>query len=35
MTKPPPGFTDYIVADIGLAEFSRKELSWPRPKCPA
>jgi adenosylhomocysteinase len=25
--KAPAGFNDYIVADIGLADFGRKELS--------
>ncbi|MHC2165260.1 S-adenosylhomocysteine hydrolase [Bradyrhizobium ottawaense] len=30
-----PGFTDYIVKDISLADFGRKELSRsPRPRCP-
>jgi hypothetical protein len=27
--------SDYIVADIGLADFGRKEISSPRPRCRA
>ena len=30
-----PAFTDYVVKDISLAEFGRKEIRWPRPKCRA
>lgn len=26
---------DYIVADIGLADYGRKELILPKPKCRA
>ena len=26
---------DYVVKDIGLAEFGRKEISSPRPRCRA
>ncbi len=33
-TKPPAGFTDYIVADIGLADFGRKELSLAETEMP-
>src|ERR1700741_2751133 len=32
--KAPAGFTDYIVADIGLAEFGRKELSLAETEMP-
>ena len=29
-------FTDYVVKDIGLAGWGRKEIStWPRPRCRA
>jgi len=28
-----PAFTDYVVKDISLAEFGRKESRWPRPRC--
>ena len=31
----PAATADYIVKDIGLAEFGRKEISSPRPRCPA
>ena len=34
MTKAPAGFTDYIVADIGLADFGRKELSLAETEMP-
>src|SRR3979409_2325000 len=36
MTATPkkPAFTDYIVADIGLAEFGRKELSLAETEMP-
>ena len=33
--RKKPAFTDYIVKDIGLADFGRKESRSPRPKCPA
>ena len=26
---------DYKVADIGLADFGRKEIRWPSTRCPA
>ena len=32
--KAPAGFTDYIVADIGLADFGRKELSLAETEMP-
>src|ERR1700752_468805 len=32
--KAPAGFNDYIVADIGLAEFGRKELSLAETEMP-
>jgi S-adenosylhomocysteine hydrolase len=28
-------FKDYVVKDIGLADWGRKEISWPRPRCRA
>ncbi len=28
------GRVPYKVADLNLAEFGRKELGWPRAKCP-
>src|ERR1700710_934237 len=33
-TAKKPAFTDYIVADIGLAEFGRKEISLAEPEMP-
>ena len=27
--------TDYVVADMSLAAWGRKELTSPKPKCPA
>ena len=34
--KTAKAAADYIVKDIGLAEFGRKEISpSPRPRCPA
>ena len=33
-TAKKPAFTDYIVADIGLAEFGRKELSIAETEMP-
>src|ERR1700712_54261 len=33
-TAKKPAFTDYIVADIGLAEFGRKELSLAETEMP-
>ena len=33
-TAPKPGFTDYIVKDISLAEFGRKELSLAETEMP-
>ena len=28
-------FTDYKVADMSLADWGRKEIASPRPRCPA
>ena len=33
-TAKKPAFTDYIVADIGLAEFGRKEISLAETEMP-
>ncbi len=33
-TAPKPGFTDYIVKDISLADFGRKEISLAETEMP-
>ena len=33
--KPKAKAGDYVVKDIALADWGRKEIASPRPRCPA